>query len=48
MLIYTYPLFLAFNEVAAHDIEWGNERVEWLSTDGGNERKRVYVTSPPS
>lgn len=36
---------LAFDEVAAHDVEWGSLSVDWLSRGHLNEHKQAYVSS---
>ncbi len=37
---------VAFDEVAAHDVQWGAESVNWLSKGKVNEHKQAYVSRP--
>lgn len=34
---------IAFDEVAAHDVEWGAQCVDWLSRGMANKCKQAYV-----
>ena len=36
----------AFDEVAAHDVEWGYKSINWLTVANRNEHKQGYVTLP--
>lgn len=40
-------LAIAFDEVAAHDIEWGHQRINWLANGERNPHKQGYVNRPP-
>lgn len=48
-----WPLVLtlssAFDEVAAHDVEWGfkHRSINWLTVGGVNTHKQAYVSIPP-
>ncbi|KAK1762115.1 hypothetical protein QBC33DRAFT_623954 [Phialemonium atrogriseum] len=36
----------AFDDVAAHDVQWGFESVDWLSKGKANEHKQAYDWTP--
>lgn len=40
----TSDKLLAFDEVAAHDVEWGSLSVDWLSRGHANKHKQAYVS----
>ncbi len=37
-------LYLAVDEVAKHDVAWGNMEINWISDDIGNPYKQYYVS----